>query len=149
METAKKSLSRTRTQISTPTGTHIHTPVPPCPHPQPPPPCPFIPVWLERSVHVWEKGSQDPQTPPFHTHTHTPHRRRHTCGSPVCSFMEHQDCQHLNMRHCTRTQQSSFSCGVRESERNTHILVRTAPPPRQCTSLLPQPPHPPTHERRE
>lgn len=29
------------------------------------PPCPFIPVWLERSVHVWESGSQNPQTPLF------------------------------------------------------------------------------------
>lgn len=69
-----QEIMHTHTNKHTDRHTHTH---PSAPMPSPLPPCPFIPVWLERSVHVWEKGSQDPQTPPFHTHTHTPQKKTH------------------------------------------------------------------------
>lgn len=62
--------------------------------PSPLPPCPFIPVWLERSVHVWEKGSQDPQTPPVRAQTRTHLTSRHACNCLVRSFLLCPHCPH-------------------------------------------------------
>lgn len=90
------------TLMQTSARTHTHT------HfsallPSPLPPCPFIPVWLERSVHVWEKGSQDPQTPPVRAQTRTHLTSRHACNCLVRSFLLCPHCPHWH------TQQSAFA----------------------------------------